>query len=581
MTKWLVRPAKHDDESHSGYQFRLAEANGYRSRQRWECANSFGGRKSTKESASTSIDNRYTLSAYQRVCPACMFETPYLREVWDHALLPTCLRHKVTLETHCPNCHEIIHRRPGNIKACICGHAYSDILSKESEPNALEYVLSDKLGYPQWEACNTALPHLDHLSVAQLLKLILLIGTHENFEDLKKPRKISLKKGSENATKVMSQANEALIDWPTNFHDLLNRTYSAHTNNSTLRSVFGYFYVALYKDLRGDSFEFIRSAFEVWLRQEWKGQLTERHRRLQSTTRSSKKVRSITAISKETGVSHKLLAELVAKGEIRGSTRDLPSGRKSTMIEFNQDAQISKLTSRFDLLSASQRMGIPEKRLKMLLEGNIISGIAPPKGGRWQIHLSELERIQGLVLKIKIVSAICRDKYWTFNEVLRYKLAESESFPDFFNSVFRGEVQCRRQPSTQKKGVSAVLIDKVSLAQWQQEQCPGIPVQALAQRLSIKQEVVYHLVNTNLIPTINRGRLGSFVDVALIAAFESKYLWARDIAKAARTSPRKVISLLRDCGVEAVTGPDTDGCRQYLYVRKEVVDSSLFSVQLQ
>ena len=116
------------------------------------------------------------------------------------------------------------------------------------------------------------------------------------------------------------------------------------------------------------------------------------------------------------------------------------------------------------------------------------------------------------------------------------------------------------------------MVDKLSLSLWQKRNCPGISLQALAVRLGVKQEVVYHLANAKLIPTISRGRLGLFVDLASVDSFESKYVWARDVAKAKNTSSRNVIAVLRASGVSAVAGPDIDGCRQYLFLRNDIED---------
>src|SRR5690606_591072 len=93
-----------------------------------------------------SLDARYAMLVYQRICPLCMRVGPYLRKAWDHALLTNCLEHKVQLASHCPGCNSLLRRRPGQISQCGCGHEYSRIPARGATTTILEYLLLDKLG---------------------------------------------------------------------------------------------------------------------------------------------------------------------------------------------------------------------------------------------------------------------------------------------------------------------------------------------------------------------------------------------------------------------------------------------------
>lgn len=583
--KWLVRPKRYEDESASGHSYRLAEANGFYSLKRWQNENSarryFGlddgmDKDQSDKESDKATDNRYTLIAYQRICPVCMQQNPYIRAIWDHALLPCCLVHRVKLVCFCPKCKSILRREPGRVEQCTCGLNYSEITPTKASPSSIEFLLARKLGLTDQHHKIGHLAQLSSITTAELINLIMLLGTYSYSRGREKPRKVAIKFGTRNVVDIVLKADEILSEWPANFHAVLSMTYSRYPSNSTLDLVFGYFYKAIFNEFNSAQFNFLRIEFERWVQSHWKGHLTQRHTRLTPSTRPVNKVLPITTVSKDTGVRAKYLESMVASGKLRGSTRSLPSGRKTTMIEPNQEQKIFELTQHHTLEIASELLGIKPCRLRTLLDERLIFGISPKKGGVWTIPQSEIERFRAALARIRLSDPCEQGRYCTINYVFRFLLSETDSITELFSSILSGEIDCRRIAESKEIRVSGLLINKNSLRQWQQHSVPGISVQDLAIRLRVKQEVVYHLVRKNLIPTTRKGRLGAFVRESDILEFTDTHMWARDIAELVETSPRKVIQTLRSANVEPVAGPDIDGCRQYLFLRKSVSEARVF-----
>lgn len=579
--KWLIRPKRHDDESIRGYLCRVAEANGVASASLFRAVTSSGevitGFGSTRLEPATydGMDPRYTLVEFQRICPACLKEGAYLRAAWDHALLCNCLKHHLELIDVCPVCGFILRRGPGRVARCSCGHPLGQAYAKAVLPTFLEYLLANRLRLPNVVNPDGVPYFISRLSACELVKLIVLLGTYDPIEGHKKPRKVAVKTGATNARRIMSRASILLSSWPVNFHQILTTTYLRHPANSTFAAVFGRFYSSIYRDLQGKTFDFVREAFESWVADKWSGHLTERHQRISKAARSKKRVVPVTRLSRDLGVSASRLQALVLAGELRGSVRPLPSGKKSTMIELDHVSHARKLTNHYTLGAASKVLGLPEVRLRALLDAGVVAGRRPVPGGKWRIHVGELDRLFELMKALPILKETDHEAFLSLDKVFRFYWTESDSFVELFGAILSGDLTCVRRARIRELGAAAILIPREIFFRWQLERTPGISVQELAKRLQVKQEVAYHLVRSHIIQVNNRGRLGDFVAEDEIARFRERYVWARELAQNANTSPKKMVSVLRSTGLQAVVGPDVDGCRQYLYSRRDVTQASV------
>lgn len=572
---WLVRPSRYTDESDSGYEYRLAEANGFNSRKGWQMASQGEStdvsRDKNKEQVKTSqADNsRFILVDHQRICPICLEENPYLRAAWDHVLLPTCYTHNVELISCCPKCHVPLRRAPGRMIDCVCGQHLPYAPFIEAKPTEVEWLLATKLNHTSGVTFSKLPEELIELTDSDLLKLVLLIGAYQSFDGKTRPRKVSLKADLSVPRAILSHANHIFSDWPANFRGMLSEACHKRPADTELKKVFGYFYSAIYTELEGAKFQFVKDAFEDWIRQEWQGLLTKRHRRFDQHTQTLKRILSQTSIRKQTRIPSRDLSMWVARGELRGKIRKLPSGRTSVLIEANQEGKIAMLANRQDLQQASKSLQIPENRLRELLEANLIYGQPPVPGGSWRIHISEIQRMLSLIKNLPLVGGD-QSVYLKLNSVLRYKLDARRSAASFFAAILSGDINCRRVPVNEKKGFASILVCKDSLDNWLRLQMSGLTIPEFAKHLKIKQEVAYHLVRTKVIQATDSGRLGVFVELSAIEAFVQMYAWARDIAKSLRTSPRSLVARLKSVGVDPVSGPSIDGSRQYLYLRRDV-----------
>lgn len=91
----------------------------------------------------------------------------------------------------------------------------------------------------------------------------------------------------------------------------------------------------------------------------------------------------------------------------------------------------------------------------------------------------------------------------------------------------------------------------------------------VAEAMAVKQEVAYHLVRQGLLhtTTAETRRRNQRVAMQQLQEFKAEYVWLRDLAQGAHTSPKHLRALLDQEGIRPISGPDIDGGRQTLFRR--------------
>ena len=97
----------------------------------------------------------------------------------------------------------------------------------------------------------------------------------------------------------------------------------------------------------------------------------------------------------------------------------------------------------------------------------------------------------------------------------------------------------------------------------------------VAALLGVKQQVAAFWIDRGFISAeikIHQHHRHRKVLKSSIKEFQTQYITAVELARQMDTSPRKIVSLVRDRDILPVTGKLVDGGRQYLFLRREVIE---------
>jgi hypothetical protein len=158
-------------------------------------------------------------------------------------------------------------------------------------------------------------------------------------------------------------------------------------------------------------------------------------------------------------------------------------------------------------------------------------------------------------------------------DAAKYHLFSRELFADLLVNIERGHVKVVGHDISEKKfNLSSILLSKKSFNSFLEKvikKANGYSIPETAHIMSLKEEVLYHLVNHGFIscskdPThLRRGRI---ITHDAIVKFQATYISLTELTGI----PIKSVERLKSIGAFPAIGGGVDGCRQVFYKREDI-----------
>jgi AraC-like DNA-binding protein len=584
MKELPVRPRPAEFEPLLGYMYRLSIANGYPNmKEMWSLI--AGGSDQHEEIMLAALKletlpvfgapaprwlklnvnyrdvaavnyNRYDL----RYCQQCLLEAADIKAFWALNLAVACAKHKCWLTS-----------LQGRIKSKGSDEVASFKLSTTTL--SLSQLLQKSL-----ERCKpvrlASLPAIPNaLSTVQIIKLLKALASVGN--DLpgkrRSPAKLYL---FENAKEHFTKAASMLEEWPTAFWKMLDQKMMSSPASISIKEVFGEICDKLYVELRDTEFSFLREAFEGYLADSWRGEISGRHRRFNRKLIEAQHRISITKAERELGISDRTLKRMVRDGDFSTAETISSGKREFTTLEFSEVCSVLRKNSQLlSLKSASQLVGLAPERMRSLITAGYLPAVAQPFAStenRWKVERNALKKfVEKFESKVKISEDSSLDV--SLSHALRFWRLNSEEWCALAQAMIAGAIffQCDGEFSFSK-----VRFRKQDLRGWLTEY-EAKPIQlnvaTAALLMHLKEEVIYQLIAHGFIPTrveVRRGHLLRGIALRDIREFEEKYVSLAEMAQEHETSPAYLKRILT---TKPQTGPEIDGCRQYFYLRDALI----------
>jgi len=429
--------------------------------------------------------------------------------------------------------------------------------------------------------------HLQLLSIAQLNKVVFMLGAYAVNGGRKFSQKISNLSNMQIARPLVLAASEILIEWPGSFFKLLGSLRKAGeiaVNDQRLSKRFGFFYQYLYKELKEPEYAFLHQGFEAYVARTWRGSLAERNSRLSVDLRRRHVWVPINAMAKELKTTKRKLQLLIDQRTIDAHVTTTQLGRKVTCVSREQIASMrSALENVVDLKTACQLLGLKKSRMAQLLHGKAIGSIFKPKEGkasRWGIPKENLDSVLGLAQDLPHVSEEDRPELVSLDHALRYWLHEPFLFPALVVAIFLDEI-LPVAVSNAHYQLPTWLFDRTKLAAWIGERRRShrkdlLTIPETARRLRVRQQAIYHLTLTGRIAWTNHAELAhSLVSERALADFTDRYVLCHEIRETYGWLPSYIVRSLKALKISPISGPGIDAGYVYLYERNSTLDAAL------
>lgn len=519
-----------------------------------------------------------------KFCPNCMSEAEYWRASWCLMLVTCCPRHGIWLQERCGSCGTTLGIEALRCLRCdVCGKSFADADSAVRPASREALWVAQQLDFRVAQQSERSDHITGDLTLSEFHELALRVGVRGSTVNTKKPLKLKDAGALIVAIPIAEGAGKALMNWPYGFQGMLDavRERRCKTSSWKIRDAMGPIHKDIYHHLKDPRFDFVRTAFESYIRDHWAAPLALRNRTLGPQLVRSHSWVPVCEAAKRSGVERALLKRMAKGGEISTLEQTHKSGRCTRIVNVNtMSSYIGRVQQAMTVEQAEAYLGISRTRVRQLLEAGLLAvfGGAPRAGQRWWIDPMSLERClhRGLQMTAKPENSV------SVTQHAKCCIATAESFVSLIGAIQTGELPVW-VPSGCNQALGKWRLSKGDLAKWRPDaETTGgarLSVGDAAAQLGVKQEVAYALVRAGLLPvtTESVGRhAAQWVDVQALSGFQKQYILGTELAAFARTSPKRMAQRLKACGIQPVAGPGSArvACRQYVWQRTSSVLSA-------
>lgn len=183
--------------------------------------------------------------AHDAVCPACLAESPYLRQSWGHAYVTACVHHRILLVDQCDACRKHLSPERLYIGLCSCGH---DLRGLPRVPATWAQQWLSTLIASNGQQSGSAKPPVRGVDLDVLMKVIRTLCQPRESKPSGLPRITVSPKYVVDAVAFLSPLEALLADWPTGFQNHVRQRIAAGREDArTLNTLLGDWYITLRK----------------------------------------------------------------------------------------------------------------------------------------------------------------------------------------------------------------------------------------------------------------------------------------------------------------------------------------------
>ncbi len=222
----------------------------------------------------------FLVGRHARVCPECIAEFGYARQIWEIAFCVACPLHQGLLVDRCPACEQPIQGLRQSIFCCQCGLPLRTVIAGEASEFELHvaglfwrlFGISTPISPPSVLPVDLSI-RLASLSSDGLCKLLWYLGVYVRSLGKVDAGKARARLEVKAVRIILQAAFDLLWDWPDEYLRVLRslqgdpRLIKAHT---LMEQWFGSIRLFLANEMTEPEFAFVRSAFEMEMRKVWR-----------------------------------------------------------------------------------------------------------------------------------------------------------------------------------------------------------------------------------------------------------------------------------------------------------------------
>ena len=506
----------------------------------------------------------------RRFCPACLVDHPRHRAAWDFALLTACPKHKARLVARCPACNRKADWRHPTVASCPCGAMLTKckmllVNMEEAQANANVLDLAAGLDTPWLPAGLQACARSD------LTRVLMCLGMFLTGWRGQRRIEALVASGPDRTAAVLVAGMRCLEDWPTSLHGYLDqarRREDSRPGRYGARRALGPFYSWMNALEHTAARDALVDATRAYVGKDEK--LASRvHRSVLVSPEGGRAATGLIGMNEAAatlGRSGQGVRRLMAEGllpAVETDGRGVPAARARAAVAVLADGARGWLSMR----ELAVALGVSRARTARIVGAGLLRPVHGGPSNGWAIWSFDPGEVTSFLERLsRDPHSGCADV--GFNHTVEALRRQGLEIEDVLKRILDGSLSVRavRGDAVGLKRLTFSRADVRSACRaLEGGRSDVMTVQAVAERLGLKWEVIAHLIRIGLLAQVSKG-----VEVSAVDSFERNYVLGRDLASKMGTSPRQIVKYMAYLGIQAVTGPKVDGSRQNVFSKEDM-----------
>ena len=537
------------------------------------------------------ISKRCFNTGYDKICPKCLIEKPFIRSYWLLKPVSCCVDHKLLLLDICPSCMKRIAWNRLCVWRCKCGHDLRMVQSVEVEE--IECVLTSyilkKLGI---ENAPNSIDHtpFGKLDVRELLRLYFIFGSQYSSDYVRADGDFFFRNESNSQLHdYFNKVTNIFLNWPESFKEFFE-IIKKHESLNPVKAITGFrrdcghFFDSINLKMRDKSIDFVRQELKRYLGYDWEGGYIRNIRKLEFNE-AEQAYMSFAETCSYLKVSDKWLQNLIDKGLLEAKVIGRARANFVTIKKESVKALKVELESYFNFYEVAEVLGLSRGNFRMLINARLITPVRGPiidGYPRWLFKNAAIENFLAEVWAkvVRIDANAFERKTIGFRSLRILSFNKKNRIGEVIRRIYSGEITgyySRRLSSLHGIKFDLEEIKSLNKKILKEHREGGYSFKEAGMLLGTKLSVISHFVKHGF---LNAEPLGirDFPNIShsCIDNFKMRHVFLSELSKELKTSPKNLLRILRKIGILPVSGPSLDGGRQYIYLKQDLTGIKLW-----
>lgn len=491
------------------------------------------------------VGRNFVSVSTQRICCECLSAGASYQALWDTFGVVCCPIHNCFLADTCSSCGEVSTWLRRGISRCRCGQSFAT-------PTALPSPRLLAIAEALTSLKDGRVPSHAIIPFASLHVAVSLLRFFSSWQDgQNRGRSFRISKPTVQASaSPLHDSADALLDWPNGFWSWLERQRRGAARQGSLSAAYGKLFDCLRQSLAGMDAENIIEEARRFVSSSPEAPFIKSTAFFRSKNPEPGEYIRIEEAADFLGLTRRELRLLVSAKQLVGERRTTRSRVHWVLTRGSVEKFRAETAPYFSLHEASLRLAIPTRLMKSIVAMGLVNPIIP---GQHRGVFSERDLAQ-FVGRLDRLTAPASSDAISMREVFSRSTANAL---ELLSAVFSCQLSIYRAALSKRP---ATLLDfLVSDTSVAGNASKAISVDVAAKALQVNPRMITALTRKGLLDTSlvghvrNRRRISS----ASVEAFRRNYILGSEVATAARSSTRAIISRLRSAGLQPIVPPNS------------------------